>query len=293
MSINLNRLCLGTVQFGITYGVANQFGQVPLSEVRAMLQFAKANCVDTLDTASSYGVSEERLGEIGVNSFKVVTKLPNMPDGCESVGSWVLKQVHASLARLDLNEVYGLLLHRPENLLRSNGPELYKALQDLKISGLVQKIGISIYSPSELDTLTSNYRFDLVQAPFNLIDRSLHSSGWLYRLKDLGVEVHTRSTFLQGLLLMAQTEIPHKFSSWSNLWQTWHTWLSKNDVSALNASLSFPLSFPEVDRVVVGADSLAQLSEILKCSKLPFNIDLPNLQSDDLKLINPTNWNLL
>jgi aryl-alcohol dehydrogenase-like predicted oxidoreductase len=293
MSINLNRLCLGTVQFGITYGVANQFGQVPLSEVRAMLQFAKANCVDTLDTASAYGVSEERLGEIGINSFKVVTKLPDMPEGCESIGGWVLEQVHASLARLGLNEVYGLLLHRPENLLRSRGPELYKALQDLKVSGLVQKIGISIYSPSELDTLTSNYRFDLVQAPFNLIDRSLHSSGWLYRLKDLGVEVHTRSTFLQGLLLMAQTEIPHKFSSWSNLWQTWHTWLSKNDVSALNASLSFALSFPEVDRIVVGADSLAQLSEILKCSKLPSNIDLPNLQNADLKLINPTNWNLL
>jgi aryl-alcohol dehydrogenase-like predicted oxidoreductase len=158
---------------------------------------------------------------------------------------------------------------------------------------VVQKIGISIYSPSELETLTSNYRFDLVQAPFNLIDRRLHSSGWLYRLKDLGVEVHTRSTFLQGLLLIAQTEIPHKFSTWSNLWQTWHSWLSNNNVSALNASLSFPLSFPEVDRVVVGADSVAQLSEILKCSKLASNIDLPNLQSDDLKLIDPTNWNLL
>ena len=293
MPINLNRLSLGTVQFGLAYGIANKVGQVSLSEANAMMMFAKANGFDALDTASAYGVSEERLGEIGVNSFKVVTKLPNMPDGCESVGSWVIKQVHASLARLGLNEVYGLLLHRPENLLRSNGPELYKALQDLKISGLVQKIGISIYSPSELDTLTSNYRFDLVQAPFNLIDRRLHSSGWLYRLNDLGVEVHTRSTFLQGLLLMAQTEIPHKFSSWSNLWQTWHTWLTNNDVSALNASLSFPLSFPEVDRVVVGADSLAQLSEILKCSKLPSNIDLPNLQNADLKLINPTNWNLL
>ena len=293
MPINLNRLSLGTVQFGLAYGIANKVGQVSLSEANAMMMFAKANGFDALDTASAYGVSEERLGEIGINSFKVVTKLPDMPEGCESIGCWVLEQVHASLERLGLNEVYGLLLHRPENLLRSSGPELYKALQDLKVSGLVQKIGISIYSPSELDTLTSNYRFDLVQAPFNLIDRRLHSSGWLYRLNDLGVEVHTRSTFLQGLLLIAQTEIPHKFSSWSNLWQTWHTWLSNNDVSALNASLSFPLSFPEVDRVVVGADSLAQLSEILKCSKLPSNIDLPNLQSDDLKLINPTNWNLL
>jgi len=293
MSINFNRLSLGTVQFGLAYGITNHLGQVSRSEATAMMMFAKANGLDSLDTASAYGVSEERLGEIGINSFKVVTKLPDMPDGCESIRGWVLEQVHASLARLGLNEVYGLLLHRPENLLRSNGPELYKAIQDLKVSGLVQKIGISIYSPSELDTLTSNYRFDLVQAPFNLIDRRLHSSGWLYRLKDLGVEVHTRSTFLQGLLLIAQTEIPYKFSTWSNLWQTWHSWLSNNDVSALNASLAFPLSFTEVDRVVVGADSVAQLSEILKCSKLPFNIDLPNLQSDDLKLINPTNWNLL
>jgi aryl-alcohol dehydrogenase-like predicted oxidoreductase len=293
MSNNLNRLCLGTVQFGIAYGIANQFGQVPLSEVRAMVQFAEDNGVDSLDTASAYGVSEKRLGEIGVQSFRVVTKLPDLPSCCENISGWVFEQVDASLSRLGVKEVYGLLLHRPENLLRPIGPELYKALQDLKLSGVVQKIGISIYSPSELGTLTSNYRLDIVQAPFSLIDTRLHSTGWLYRLKDRGVEIHTRSTFLQGLLLLAQNDMPLKFAPWSNLWKIWQSWLIENDVSALHAALSFPLSFPEVDRVVIGADSVVQLSEIIKFSKLPFKITSPNLKSDDLKLINPTNWNLL
>ena len=289
----MNRLALGTVQFGLPYGIANQSGQVSRTEANDMLQLALANSIDTLDTAIAYGDSETCLGEVGTQGFKVVTKLPALPDNCADVSTWVQQQVSMSLSRLSVGNVYGLLLHRSEQLLGSNCLELYQALQALKDNGQVQKIGISIYSPTELDALIPRYRFDLVQAPFNLVDQRLYRTGWMQRLKDEDVEIHTRSAFLQGLLLMSQADMPDKFLAWSGLWHTWYRWMLEKEVSAVQACLAFPLSFPEIDRVVVGADSQSQLEQIVSAANKLLEADLPDLQCDDENLINPANWNLL
>ncbi len=289
----MNRLALGTVQFGLSYGIANQAGQVSRSEAKAMLQLASASGIDTLDTAIAYGDSEACLGAVGAQGFKVVTKLPALPDNCADISAWVQQQVGASLSRLGVTAVYGLLLHRSEQLLGPNGAVLYQALQALKDKGQVQKLGVSIYSPTELDVLIPQYRFDLVQAPFNLIDRRLYSTGWMQRLKDADVEIHTRSAFLQGLLLMNQGDIPSKFSPWHGFWQRWHQWLAGHDDSAVKSCLAFPLSFPEIDRVVVGADSESQLVQVVSAAKCqPIN-ELPNLQCEDENLINPASWTKL
>lgn len=286
----MSRLALGTVQFGLPYGIANQAGQVSRLEVKAMLQLASVNGINTLDTAIAYGESETCLGEIGLQGFNLVTKLPALPDACPDVSIWVREQVAASLSRLGVTAVYGLLLHRSEQLLGPNGTVLYQSLQELKENGQVQKVGVSIYAPSELEMLIPQYRFDLVQAPFNLVDRRLYNTGWLHRLKDDSVEVHTRSAFLQGLLLMAQTAVPSKFVPWNALWQKWHQWLADHDVSAVEACLAFSLSFPEIDRVVVGADSVSQLAQIVGAASIQTPSDLPALQCEDENLINPAYW---
>jgi len=289
----VNRLALGTVQFGMPYGVANRVGQVSRQEAKAMLQLAAANGIDTLDTAIAYGDSEACLGEVGTEDFKLVTKLPALPDKCPNVSVWVQQQVADSFARLGVTHIYGLLLHRSMQLLGPNGFLLGQALQKLKDQGKVKKIGVSIYSPSELELLAPKFHLDLVQAPLNLVDQRLLRSGWMQRLKDSGVEVHTRSVFLQGLLLMAQANIPEKFAPWNAWWNRWHRWLSCHDVSSVEACLAFPLSYPEIDRVVVGADNLKQLEQIINAAtRQPVN-DFPDLQSEDEKLINPANWGKL
>jgi aryl-alcohol dehydrogenase-like predicted oxidoreductase len=289
----LIRLALGTVQFGLPYGIANQLGQVSRAEAKAMLQIASARGVDTLDTAIAYGESEACLGEVGVDDFKVVTKLPSIPKGCLDLSEWVKQQVESSLSRLGVSNVYGLLLHCSGDLLGPNGRSLYQALESLKDKGLVKKIGISIYSPDELELLTTNFHFDLVQAPFNLLDRRLLSSGWMQKLKDGGVEIHTRSAFLQGLLLINRSDIPPKFLPWNGILKMWHDWLEDNNVSALQASLAFPLSLTQIDRVVVGADSTSQLAQILSAANKLLQADLPDIYCDDENLINPANWNRL
>jgi len=238
----MNKLALGTVQFGLDYGIANEVGQVALEETQCILSFAKANEIDLLDTAIAYGNSEEVLGKLAVNEFRVVTKLPSFPDYQNNVALWVTEQVRESLARLGQKKLYGLLLHRSEDLWGSKGAQLIQALADLKNDGFVQKIGVSIYSPDELEVVFNKIKIDLVQAPLNVVDCRLQSSGWLDRLKDDGVEVHTRSAFLQGLLLMERSKIPQKFSRWSNLWDRWHEKLQDSGASPLEACLAYPLS---------------------------------------------------
>lgn len=289
----MSRLALGTVQFGLNYGIANNSGQVTYSEANSMLRLASSSGIDLLDTAISYGDSESFLGKAGTNCFKVVTKLPEAPIDCGEIKSWINEQIEMSLQRLKLTSVYGLLLHQPHQMHGKNGNELFHILNELKDDGVVKKIGISIYSPDELNLLLTKYSIDIVQAPFNLVDQRLYNSGWLYRLKNENIEVHTRSSFLQGLLLMNESDIPNKFLYWKELWSTWNEWLAANKVSAVQACLSFLLSFPEIDRVLVGADNISQLKELIESEKELQNLDFPDICCSDKNLINPSNWDLL
>ena len=289
----MNRIAIGTVQFGLPYGIANQNGQVARSVAKGMLQLAAANGIDTLDTAISYGESEVCLGEVGIQGFRLITKLPALPDSSADIDNWVQEQFAASLVRLGVSEIYGLLLHRPMQLLGLTRKMLYKALQGLKDSGRVRKVGVSIYAPTELELLATKYRFDLVQAPLNLVDRRLHTSGWLQRLKEDGIEIHTRSAFLQGLLLMPRLDIPSEFAPWAELWNKWHEWLACHSISAVRACMAYPLSFPEIDRVVVGANSIDQLEQIINATQTAISNDFPDLSCEEEQLINPAHWTQL
>lgn len=287
------RIALGTAQLGLSYGVANLQGQVTMKEGSKIVSYATSVGVDTLDTAIAYGDSENCLGQIGVKDFQVISKLPELPIETNDVLSWVRESVNGSLQRLQISRLYGLLLHRPQQFLSPQGQELYNALNLLKEEGLVNKIGISIYSPIELEELFDFFSFDLVQAPFNVFDRSLVRSRWLSRLKMAGVEVHVRSIFLQGLLLMHPVNRPAYFYRWQPIWTEWEQWLNTNNLTALQACLSFVLSNPYIDRVVVGVDSLSQLQEILAATTIEAVKPPDKLCCDDPDLINPARWRLI
>ena len=288
--MNSRRLALGTVQFGLPYGLANKHGQVSPDVAKQMVGFATEIGVDTLDTAIGYGQSEEVLGKIGVGGLNVVSKLSPLIESVKDVGSWALREAEASLKRLKIDKLDGLLLHRSSDLHGAQGAELYAAMQRLKLEGYVKKIGISIYSPAELDACVGKFELDLVQAPFNLIDHRLLTSGWLQRLKVNGCEVHVRSAFLQGLLLMSRSAIPDKFSQWSSIWDNWHQWLKQNDADPVRVCLAYPLSFPQIDRVIVGANDLEQLRQIAIAVDHTIDYQFPNLACNEENLINPARW---
>lgn len=288
-----SRLALGTVQFGMNYGVANACGKVNSSEAGLVLDFAKSQGVDTLDTAIAYGDSENVLGEIGVNEWKVISKFPAANLDGTNIRMWVANAITESLGRLGIPMLNGILLHDSSQLSGEHGEVLYDSLQNLKTQGLVEKIGVSIYNPNELEQIIDRYNIDIVQAPFNVFDQRLEETGWLTRLNDLNIEVHTRSVFLQGLLLMDKASRPPKFQRWQEQWRTWHQWLNDNNTSALHACLSFVLSYSGIKRVVVGVDGLKQLEEIIASALKPCH-ELPkNFSCNDIDLINPSHWHHL
>lgn len=288
-----DRLALGTAQFGLCYGVANQSGLVAPEEVDRIISVAASAGMRTLDTAIAYGTSESVLGNLGVTDWEIVTKLPPVPDNCDDVQAWSLRQIEGSLTRLNVNSVYGVLLHRPDELFGAHGGPLLRALRLMQMGGYTKKIGVSIYAPAELNNILALDVFDLVQAPLNILDRRLVESGWAKRLREFGVELHTRSVFLQGLMLMSAAQRPARFNRWSRIWDEWDRWLKVSGLSPVQACLRYVLSVPEVDRLVVGVDNLAHLQDILSATAgaMP---DFPQWQTvPEVDLINPAHWNKL
>ena len=283
------RLALGTVQFGQPYGVANSGGRVTLSETTRILDLAQTAGIDTLDTAIGYGDSETRLGEIGVPDWRIVSKLPQLPEPIDDVAGWVESSVAGSLRRLGVDRLHGLLLHRSDELRGEHGDDLRAALLAVRESGMAQRVGMSVYGPDELDAVWDD-RFDLVQTPFNVFDRRLVASGWLDRFVASGTEVHTRSAFLQGLLLME--EWPGYFDRFGGQHEAWAAFCAADDASPLEASLGFALAQPGIHRVVVGVDSAEHLEEILTIGDIAVAPAPDTLASEELDLIDPSRWEL-
>ncbi len=290
----MTKLSLGTVQFGLNYGVANQVGKIKFEEVKKIIELAKKSKISLIDTAVSYGDSEKIIGDIGIRDFKFVSKLPSIPKNCLDIDLWVEKNIKNTLKHLGLKTLYGLLVHNYQNLTGRFSKKLINALNRIKIEGLVKKIGISIYDPSEYEKIVHLNRFDIVQAPLNIIDRRLVESGLLSKLYSQNIEVHTRSVFLQGLLLMPRERIPKNFNRWSKIWDKWSSEIKKNKLDVIETCLLYPLSMPEIDHVIVGVDNVNQLNDIIKKSKSQIKqSDMSFMISNDQLLINPTNWNKL
>lgn len=288
------KLAIGSAQFGLPYGISNVTGQVSLGETEKILNLARKRNLDMIDTAIAYGDSESVLGLIGVNDFKVITKLPILPGDITDFTGWVEKQVEGSLIRLKKSSIHGLLVHDPDFLQSADGEKLGLALDKMKMSGAIDKIGVSIYQPSTLDKIMNNAPIDIVQTPFNVVDTSIISSNWLDKLNRSGVEVHARSIFMQGLLLMDRNSIPEKFNRWSFLWDQWHEKLNTYELDALTQCISFVSSFPKIDRIIVGIETASQLQLILNAKELCATpIDWSQMTSNDDMLINPSNWSKL
>lgn len=288
----VGKLALGTAQFGQAYGIARKGNGPDKQAVRSILQLARSSGIDTLDTARAYGDSEVWLGEVGIEDWRVVSKLPAiMPE--EGVASWVVSSVQTSLERLQVSRLTGMMVHAVAQLTRPGGQDLYKGLRNAKDLGLVDKIGVSVYTPDDLNLLASRFAFDIVQLPFNILDQRMAHSGWLSRLKDGGVEIHVRSVFLQGLLLMTMDELPDKFSPWRKWFEQWHRWLRAHNTSPVSACLGFVLANPDVDRLVLGVDSPDHMLEQLQATCCDVPAPELNLSVDDDRLINPSQWSLL
>jgi aryl-alcohol dehydrogenase-like predicted oxidoreductase len=279
----MNKLALGTVQFGLDYGVTNNSGQVKIEEVGSILEFAKNNDINVLDTAASYGSSEEVLGSAGVGDFQVITKTTPL----KSDANEVINNFYKSLKNLDRAQVDGLLVHDVSDIGNEQFDVLYKKIIELKQQGLVNKIGFSTYTPEQVDFLMNNFDFDLIQVPFNVFDNRLIQGGQLQALNNKGIEIHARSVFLQGILLDF-TNLSYYFSTWEKEFNEYQEVVKGRGSSLIEYALNYVLNVQEIDKVLVGVNSKEQLIDIVNAAqkKAPTNA----FTIEDLNLLNPSRW---
>ena len=290
----MSKLALGTVQFGIDYGI-NSGVKVETDEVSRIINYARNNGINLLDTAQLYGSSEKVLGDSNTEDFNVVSKTRGFDkeDITESIANFVISDLNQSLKLLKRNSLYALLVHHGEDLLRPGGEIIFNKLQILKDKGLVSKIGVSAYIDNQLINIIDRFDIDIIQLPMNILDRRLIDNGLLNKIYSKGIEIHTRSIFLQGLLLMDPKKRPKIFDRWSNLWKIWDEWLYDNKLSPLEATLRYMISLPEISRVLVGVDNKDQLQNIIKALEGNIPTIPKELSINDPDLLNPGNWSNL
>lgn len=287
-----NKIGIGTLQFGFDYGIANKTGKLKTKEIKEIKKIAKKNHINIIDTAHAYGDCEERLGKINFSKFDIVTKLPaTKPDS--NLYKWTTTSIQKALKKLKVKKVYGMHVHTTKYLLGKNGKQIYKALVDYKKKGIIQKIGVSIYTIDELNLILKKFKIDLVLLPFNIFDQRTIHTKTLKKLKKMGIEIHTRSTFLQGLLTLKKNEIPNKFDKWKPLLNRWDTLAKKLKKHKFEICLQYALSNPYIDKVILGIDSSKQFKQIIsKASFLKLNVKKIDA-SKEIDLINPSKWSSL
>ena len=290
---------LGTVQFGLAYGISSRRGKVPETEVKTLLLEAMRSGIGLLDTAALYGDSESVLGRTIPNgsTFRIVTKTPVVNETKVTIQH--AKEFEAtfnrSLDRLRRTSIDSLLVHHGQNLLLPGGERLVETLQILKDKGHVRKIGVSVYTALEIDGILNCFTPDIVQLPINLADQRLISSGHLAELKAKGVEIHARSLFMQGLLLMSPEEVSPYFDPIRNHLREIHEEVAEHALSPLEACLQFGLAQPELDVLLIGVAATRELGEIVSAVGLASArqpLDFKPLALENEKFLNPENWRL-
>lgn len=293
------RLSLGTAQFGLDYGLFNKTGKLSQVEIERVLNFCIKVGINKIDTANSYGNSIPAIQNFDLSSYFITNKI-NISDEHLSCNNLLMSQIGKQKKFFNTSKEYNLLIHNPGFL--DNKEKQTKALDQLikcKSEGLIDKIGISIYSPSDLDNFFCLEAIDIVQTPFNLFDIRIKSSGWLDILKMNNIKVQARSIFLQGLILCPIDDIPLNFLKFINQFTHLDNVCTNMQLSRLELALYFVLSFEEFDDIVVGIDSMEQLIKIVQIADTKrdiFQSDLINdfmylnsLDGHDL-LIDPRRW---
>jgi aryl-alcohol dehydrogenase-like predicted oxidoreductase len=283
------RLILGTAQFGLPYGISNQHGQIPEAEVATLLAEAAKAGIDTLDTAAAYGSSEQCLGNALGNlpdQYRIISKYPpNQPDKA------IAQAFRESLERLQAEKLYGYLLHSYASY--STKPGILDELQELKASGQVEKVGISLYHPAEAkELLEQNAKVDILQFPYSVFDRRFEEL--LPELRSRGIETHIRSVYLQGLYFMQPNQLPPHLQGAVPKLERLQELAKTYELPIGAVCLAFALANPYISKVVIGVEDLQTLRENIRYSNttLPeaLHAELLELKEENETILLPYKW---
>lgn len=262
----ISPITLGTAQLGQAYGVANRTGMPGDADANAVLDAAWNGGVHTFDTARVYGQAEARIGAWVASSRHrpyVITKAPKL-DGDVNIPDTVQHSVSSSMKALNLDFIDGLMMHSAQDIFR---PGVLDSLEKLKTDGVIGGFGISAYAPEDVDKALTVPSLSLVQAPFNLFDRRMETSGVLDRCMAAGVTVFARSLFLQGLFFLNPETLPDYLSAAAEPLRQLRAYADDLGRSVAEVALVAVRDTPGVASLVVGAECADQVKDTLAISK--------------------------
>ena len=279
-------IALGTAQFGLNYGIAGRGEVVPRKEVYQILERAWDLGIRRIDTAPVYGTIEKGLKTLLKKyPFKVVSKIPFVPVHLDKddIAHFTLNNIRRSQNNLE-DSLDILLFHRSDDLFTEHANFIWevasKALKNLNI-----RLGVSCYSPDELRNLCKRFPIQVSQVPGNAFDQRLKSSHGIPN-----IEIHLRSVFLQGILLLSTDQISVKLPKAKEALKNWRTWCEENNLSPLQGALNFVKFHPDISYCVIGVDRLSQLEEIYNCWTTLQSMKTHPPRVDDLDIIDPRCW---
>ena len=271
-------------QFGLDYGITNKNGKVSESEVSRIIDLAKSNNIQKLDTAQSYGSSEEVLGRnLGLKNDWIITSKLEPLNKKKINNSDIIKMNKSfkeTLNRLNVKSLNTFMVHRPSDFNCRKNKILLDWLISLQENNLIKNIGISIYQKTDLSEISLE-NIQIIQLPLSVYDQRLYLDGTIDNIHSKGIKVQARSIFLQGIILQDSKYIPKFLSS---EFHTHHIkigeYLKDINMERLELALRFIKSIKLLDSFVVGVISVEELSSIIDvCQKIELNSNLIDFNS--------------
>jgi aryl-alcohol dehydrogenase-like predicted oxidoreductase len=281
------RLALGTVQFGLDYGVSNTSGRTPFEEVLSILDFATASGVETLDTAPANG-AEVVLARAGARErgFRIITKTTSLSAGLEAV----VARAHASVDRLG-RPLDTIMVHSAADLMLADGERLWHALHRLQDEGAVERLGVSFYARDPIIEIVERFGPQVAQLPTSILNQRLIRNGTIAELAPRDVEVYARSAFHQGLIFANLDGLPPRLREKRGEIETVQNKLAEDGRSPLHLAPSFLATVTVIHSILISVTRRAELEEIVAASRTPWpNIDASSFATDDPIILDPRSW---
>lgn len=295
----LSKVGLGTVQFGLDYGFTRKKTQ---DEVDKILYTADKYGVNFIDTARSYGDSEEKIGRFtseNKNNFVIATKFEKIiPDDAKSrdmLRDKIYKSIDTSLMMLKSDSLDIIQLHQTDSFLIEN-PSFWEILNLLKEEKLISSIGISVYEEQETKHLLDLYGdyIDFFQVPYNVFDRRFENLKNEFEKRNIGVIA--RSIFLKGVVPCEIDKLPSELLDLKPYKEKLLTVAKKMNMKPQEAGLSYVYYKSFITSMILGVDSAEELEHNVKTidnSQVLDEMTFDNLKVSDLRLIDPRKWTSL
>jgi len=294
--LNSNKLILGTVQFGLDYGINNKQGQVSERSIKEILDLAFENGINILDTAEGYGDSQERIGNYHKNSSNIFNIVTKFHASTHIDASFDIKErVLSDISLLRVEKLYGYMFHSFSDFNKYF--DVFKEdLFELKSKGFIHKIGVSVYTNAELEKILETKEIEIIQLPYNLLDNDKLRGKSIRKAKEKGIEIHTRSAFLQGLFFKPVSSLSGNLLGLKDDINNINRLGESHKIKMASCALNYPVSKSYIDKVLIGVDSLEQLKNNIKATENDFDKSIYEkidcIQIKNTKLLNPSNWKI-